>query len=76
MDLPIKFPDEADVIAEEAARFRALSAEERAAALEEAFLNYHFLLEASGRATELRRFADEEEARGRAAIQEFVARHA
>lgn len=29
MDLPIRFPNNADVIAEDAARFRALSAEER-----------------------------------------------
>ena len=75
MDLPIKFPDEADVIAEEAARFRALPDAERVKELEEAFQTYHFLIEASGRADELKRFAEEEEEQGRAAIREFVARY-
>jgi hypothetical protein len=75
MNPPIHFPDDADVIADEAARFRALSADRRVLALGECFRDYLFLAEASGRPVELDRFAVGEERRGRAAIEEFVARH-
>jgi hypothetical protein len=75
MDLPIKFPNDADVVAEEAARFRALSPEDRLRTLDEMFRLYHFLLAASGRPEKLARLADEEEERGRTAIREFAAKH-
>jgi hypothetical protein len=76
MEIPIQFPSEADVIAEEAARFRALSDEEQVRALGEGFQTYLFLLATSGRAEELTRLAEEDERRARVAIQEFAARHA
>lgn len=75
MDLPIKFPSDAEVVAEEVARFRALSPEQRVHALGEMFELYHFLISTSGRPEELKRLAEEEEERGRQAIMEFVARH-
>jgi hypothetical protein len=75
MNLPIKFPDEADVIAEEAARFRALPIEIRVHELNECFKTYWFLIAASGRAQQLTEFALEEEQLSHRAIQEFVARH-
>jgi len=75
MDLPIRFPSETDVIAAEAARFRALSDEDRVRALGDCFREYLFLRASSGRPAELDRFAQEEEDRARLAIQEFVARH-
>jgi hypothetical protein len=75
MDLPIKFPSDAEVIAEEAARFRALSPESRVRALGEMFLVYRFLEESSARPEALARFVREDEERERAAIEEFIARH-
>jgi hypothetical protein len=75
MEIPIRFPSEAGVIAEEAARFRGLPDEEKVRALRDCFRTYHFLLSASGRAEELKRLAEEEERRARVAIQEFAARH-
>jgi hypothetical protein len=76
MDLPIKFPSDAEVIAEEVARFRALSPEQRVHALGEMFKLYHFLASVSGRSEAVARLAEEDEARQRKAIEEFVARHA
>jgi hypothetical protein len=75
MNLPIKFPSDAAVIAEEAARFRALSPESRVLALGEMFRLYHFLASRSAHPVALARLAQEEEERGRKAIEEFVARH-
>ncbi len=75
MDLPIKFPDEADVIAEDAARFQALSNESRVRELNECFKTYWFLIRASGRAQQLVDFALEEERLSHVAIQEFAKRH-
>jgi hypothetical protein len=43
--------------------------------LEEMFRVYHFLLKTSDRPEALARFAQEEEDRARASIQQFVARH-
>lgn len=75
MQLPIRFPSEADVIAEEAARFRGLPDEAKVRALGDSFRTYLFLLSASGRAEELKLLAEKEERRARVAIQEFAARH-
>ena len=75
MDLPIRFPDDADVIAEEAARFRALSDEDKVRALEECWRVYQFLIANSDRKTELRRLAEDDEELAHRAIQEFAARH-
>jgi hypothetical protein len=75
MNLPIQFPHDADVIAEEAARFRALSSDSRVRALGDCFRDYLFLIEASGRAEELSRYGQEDERQAQAALREFVARH-
>jgi hypothetical protein len=75
VNLPIKFPSDAAVIAQEVARFRALSPEERLHTLNEMFRLYHFLRTTSARPEALARLACEDEARGRIAIEEFVARH-
>ncbi len=75
MQLPIKFPDSAEVIAEEVARFRALSSEEQARAIGEMCNLYHQLAKISGRAEEFARLAEEEEEQERRAIFEFAARH-
>lgn len=75
MILPIKFPSDSEVIAEEAARFRALSPEERVRTLGEMFHMYHFLAERSAKPEALAQFAREDEQRYRTAVKEFVARH-
>jgi hypothetical protein len=74
MDLPIRFPSDADVIAEEAARFRALPPEKQVRVLGESFREYLFLAAAGGR-RDIDRYAREEERLGQAAIEEFIARH-
>jgi hypothetical protein len=75
MDVPIRFPSDVDVITEEVRRFRALSDAERVRTLGELFHAYHFLMGRAPRPEVLARMAREDEARGRAAIQEFVIRH-
>ncbi len=75
MHLPINFPSDSEVIAEEAAKFRALSPEKRVQVLGEMFLLYRFLEDNSPNQEALARVAREEEDRQRRAIEEFNARH-
>ena len=75
MDLPIKFPDDADVIAEEVRRFRALTPEAQVRTVGEMAGLYHFLAARSDRPDVIARMAAEDEARGRAVIEEFVTRY-
>lgn len=75
MKLPINFPDDADVIAEEVARFQALSPDAQVRELGEMVRLYHFLAAQSFRPEVVRRLAQEDEDRGRRAIEEFAARH-
>ena len=75
MNVPIRFPSEAEVIREETRRFRALSPDEQVGKLDEMFRLYHFLLKTSDRPEVLARLAQEEEARARVNIEQFVARH-
>ena len=75
MKIPINFPNDADVIAKEAARSRALSPIEHIRELEELQWLYHFQLHASGKAAELTKEFEANEERGRAVIKEFVKRH-
>ena len=75
MELPIRFPNESDVIYQDAARFRALTPDERARALRSCLQDYQDLRTLSGRAEEMDRFAEEEEHLERQAILDFAARH-
>ncbi len=75
MDIPIRFPNNADVIAADAARFRALSPDEQVRELSECFDNYLFLRSISDDPGRIDQYADAEEKRGWLAIQEFAARH-
>jgi hypothetical protein len=75
MKLPIKFPNDAEVIAEDAARFRALTPEERVRTLGEMFRLYLFLEDNSARPEVVAQLALEEEQRNRRAIEDFIARH-
>lgn len=75
MDLPIKFPNEADVFAADVRRFRALAPDEQVWWIEDMFRTYHFLAGQSADPDAVARIAEEDEARGRQAVMEFVARH-
>ncbi|HVA51112.1 MAG TPA: hypothetical protein VNH11_32525 [Pirellulales bacterium] len=75
MNLPIKFPSDADVIAEEAARFRALSPEQRMEVIRGVLEAGELLLKQSPQAEFLRAYTLEQEELARKAIKEFIARH-
>jgi len=75
VNVPIKFPSNAEVIVEETVRFRALSPERRVQALGEMFRLYRFLASNAAQPKVVARFAQEEEERSRKAIEEFIARH-
>ena len=76
MDLPIKFPNEADMIAEEVARFRALSPQEQAQSIRELLQTGERLMRASGKAAFMLEYARSQKEESRRAIREFIARHA
>ena len=75
MDLPIKFPSDAEVVAEEVARFRALSPAERLRSIRGLLAAGALMMRQSPRAAFLREYAREQEDRGRQAVKEFIARH-
>jgi hypothetical protein len=75
MDIPIRFPNHYDVIYEDAARFRALAAEDRVRALEDCFRLACFLRTVSGRQEQRDAFAEEQRRLEWKAIQEFAVRH-
>jgi hypothetical protein len=75
MNLPIKFPSDAELIAEEAARFRALTPEQRIEEIREMCRLHEFLLKNSARPEEVVRLLHEEKESERKAIREFIARH-
>ncbi len=75
MNLPIEFPTDADVIAEESARFRRLAPDVQAREVCEMVRVYYFLLDRSPIREKIVQIAEEEENRGRRAIEQFAARH-
>jgi hypothetical protein len=76
MNLPIKFPSEAEVIAEESARFRALSPANRLRSIRGLLAAGALLMRRSPNAVFLREYTLEQEDRVRRAVKEFLARHA
>jgi hypothetical protein len=76
MDLPIKFPSDEEVIAEEVARFRALSSEERVRCVHGLVALGDHLMRISPKADFARAYTLQQEEQNRQAIREFVARHA
>ncbi len=76
MKLPIAFPSDAEVIAEEAARFRALSPADRLRSIRGLLAAGAMMMRQSPKAAFLREYTQEQEQRARRAIKEFVARHA
>lgn len=75
MLLPVKFPSDAEVVADEAARFRALSSHERIAVLQGILHAGALMLHNSPHPEFVRQAAEEHERAAQRAIQEFVARH-
>lgn len=76
MNLPIQFPSEAEVIAEEVARFRALPPEERVRSIRGLLAAGALMMRQSPKAAFLRAYTLEQEERARQAIKEFLTRHA
>ena len=76
MDLPIKFPSDADVIAEEAARFRALTPQERIRSIRGILEAGALMMRQSPKAAFLREYTLQQEELYRQAVKEFIARHA
>ncbi len=75
MDLPIKFPSDEQVIAEEAARFRALSPAKRIEQIRGLLAAGALMMRRSPKAAFLREHTLEQEHRARQAVREFIARH-
>lgn len=76
MNLPIQFPSDAAVIAEEVARFRALPPEKRVRSIRGLLAAGFLMMQRSPKAAFLRRYTREQEDRARQAVKEFLARHA
>ena len=75
MDLPIKLPNEADVIIEEVKRFRALSPEDRMRVIRGLLNAGKLMLNRSPKAAFMRDQILEEKNLARQAIKEFIGRH-
>ena len=73
---PLRFPTDAEVHAEEAARFRDLSAEERIAAIRSVLSAGELLIRRSSQQEFLQSYRQSQEDLARRAIEEFVDRHA
>lgn len=76
MNVPIKFPSEAEVIREETARFRALSPESRLRSLHGLLTAGALMMHQSPKAAFLQEYTLEQENRARQAVKDFIARHA
>jgi hypothetical protein len=76
MKLPVQFPNPVDVIAEEAARFRRLSPEDRIRTIRGLLSAGELMIRRSPKADFLRQHAREEKEFARRAVREFIARHA
>lgn len=76
MILPIRFPTDASVTADEAARFRALPPADQKRAVRGLLAAGHRLLAASPKADFLRATSAAEEERFRQLVREFITRHA
>jgi hypothetical protein len=76
VNLPIQFPDDADVIAEEAARFRALTPVARIRSIRGIIDAGAIMIRNSPKAAFLREYSTEQEIESRISVQEFIARHA
>jgi hypothetical protein len=76
MNLPIRSPSDAEVITEEVARFRSLSAEDRLCAIRGLLAAGVLMMRQSPKAEFLRDYSLEQENRARQAVRNFLHRHA
>lgn len=76
MKLPVRFPSDAEVISEEAARFRAMSGEERLQVIRGVLDAGALMLHNSPRSAFLAAYAAEQEKAAQLAITDFLGRHA
>lgn len=76
MGRPLRFPSDADIHAEEAARFRGLSPAERIAAIRSVLSAGELIIHRSPRRDHLSAHHHAQEQAARRAIQEFLTRHA
>lgn len=76
MEQPIRFPSDVEVVAEEAARFQALSPDQRFAYFQGILTTGEWMIKQSPHAEFLRRQHEEQEQLATKAIQDFIARHA
>lgn len=76
MELPIRFPSEADVIRADAARFRALTPQQRVQKLRGMLLTGARLKRLSLKADFMSQYIQEQETLARLAVREFLSRHA
>ncbi len=76
MDLPVKFPSETEVILDDVARFRALSAAERIRSLQDILKTGSMILSRSPKAAWAEQYSEAQELQARQTTREFIARHA
>jgi hypothetical protein len=75
MNLPIKFPSDVEVVIEEAARFRALSPENRLRAIRGMLAAGALMMRQLPKAAFLRECNLEQENLARQAVKDFIGRH-
>jgi len=75
MDLPIQFPSEAEVIAEEVRRFRMLSPAQRVRSVLALISTGARLMRNSPRAEFMRQYTREQEELAQQVLKELIARH-
>jgi hypothetical protein len=75
MDLPIQFPSEAEVIAEEVRRFRMLSPAQRVRSVLDLISTGTRLMRNSPRAEFMRQYTREQEELAQQVLKELIARH-
>jgi hypothetical protein len=75
MQVPIKFPSDAEVIREEVARFRALSPDERVGVIRGLVATGARIMRQSDNASFQRTIVLEQEELWRQAVKEFITRH-
>jgi hypothetical protein len=76
MNLPLRFPSETEVILEDVARFRALSAAERIRTIRNLLADGAFVMSKSASAGWAEADSNEQEAMAARNIRDFLARHA
>lgn len=75
-DARLRYPSDAEIIVEEAARFRSLSPEARLRSIHGLLAAGELMMRLSPRSAFLREYTLEQEDRARQAVKEFLARHA